>query len=451
MFKKILIANRGEIAIRIIRAAHELGIQTVAVYSVSDKESLHVLLSDEAVCIGPAAPSKSYLNPVALITAATLMNCDAIHPGYGFLSENADFADMIGQCGLTFIGPKTDDIKLMGDKVAARTLAIQCKVPTTPGSSGAVTSVGEAKTIAEKIGYPVLIKAAGGGGGRGMKVVPTHTEMEALFLQTKKEALHGFGNDTVYIEKFLSNPRHIEVQVLGDGNGNIRTYGLRECSIQRRHQKVLEEAPPTNLSDATKAKMIDASLQLTQSLKYVGVGTIEFLVDGDAFYFIEMNTRIQVEHPVTEMIFHIDLLKEQIQVAFARTFDNLSPQSQESGHSIECRINAEHPDTFLPSVGSINGLHFPGGPGVRVDTFIYDQYKVLPHYDSLLAKIICYDKNRLDCIKKMTRALNECIIRGIYTNIPLHLRILKHPDFIRGNYSTHFLSLLKSGQGSTHA
>lgn len=448
MLKKILIANRGEIAVRIIRSAKELGIKTVVAYSTSDKESMPVLLSDEAVCIGPAAPSKSYLNPVSLISAATLMGCDAIHPGYGFLSENAQFSDLVHQCGLTFIGPKTNHIKLMGDKVAARELAKHSDIPTTPGSEGVVESPESAQKIAEKIGYPVLLKAAGGGGGRGMKVVPSMSQMESLFLQTKKEALHGFGNGDIYIEKFLLHPRHIEVQILGDGHGNIRQYGLRECSIQRRHQKILEEAPPSNLSSGLRDTIIEASTRLTQSMQYVGLGTLEFLVEGNQFYFMEMNTRIQVEHPVSECIFKTDLVKEQILVAFHNSFDTLDPMSPMEGHAMECRINAEHPETFLPSVGTINGLHLPGGPGVRVDTFIYDQYRVLPHYDSLLAKVICYDKTRKACIDKMKRALQETIIRGIATNTALHLKILDHPDFLAGKYDTHFLNKIKASVNS---
>jgi acetyl-CoA carboxylase biotin carboxylase subunit len=439
MFRKILIANRGEIAVRIIRTAREMGIKTVAVYSSSDKESMHVLLSDEAVCIGPAVPSKSYLSPIPIISAASLTGCEALHPGYGFLSENASFAENVAKCGIQFIGPQAEHIRLMGDKIRARQYAASLNIPVIPGTEGKIQSIAQAAEVASSIGYPVLIKAAGGGGGRGMRIIHREQDLPYLFEQTQKEVLSAFGNGDVYLEKYLLSPRHIEVQILGDGNGNVIHLGLRECSIQRRHQKIIEETQPVNLSKILYQKITASSLRLAEEMKYLGVGTLEFLVDSEAYYFIEMNTRIQVEHPITEMITRHDLIRDQIMTAYHRSLKEIDTYVTFDGHAIECRINAEHAETFMPSVGTINGLFLPGGPGVRVDTFLYDQYKVLPHYDSLLGKIICWDRTRFLCIEKMKRALKETIIRGISTNVDLHRKIMETSDFVNGTYDTQFI------------
>jgi acetyl-CoA carboxylase biotin carboxylase subunit len=440
MLSKIVIANRGEIALRILRACKELGIQTVAVHSDVDKDLLHVRLADETVCIGPAPAQKSYLNIPAIISAAEITDAVAIHPGYGFLSENADFADIVEQSGFHFIGPRGDTIRLMGDKVSAIAAMKAAGVPCVPGSDG---PLGHDDTLNLKmgrsVGYPVIIKAAGGGGGRGMRVVHSESHLLNAINLTRSEAQAAFNNPTVYMEKFLENPRHIEFQVLGDGKGNAIHLGERDCSMQRRHQKVVEEAPAPGITPALRNEIGQSVIKACKDLEYRGAGTFEFLYQDGCFYFIEMNTRIQVEHPVTEMITGIDLIKEQIKIASDLPFTWTQEQVKFRGHAIECRINAEDPKTFMPSPGKIKLLHQPGGPGIRFDSHIYSSYTVPPNYDSMIGKLISYGETREEAMGRMRNALDEIIIDGIKTNIELHHRILNDKYFIAGGTNIHYL------------
>jgi len=440
MFHKILIANRGEIAIRVIRACKELGIKTVAVYSTADAESLHVKLADESVCIGPPPSSQSYLNINAIISAAELTDAEAIHPGYGFLSENAKFAEICEQCGITFIGPSAESMRIMGDKISARQAVIEHGVPILPGTKENVKSVDEAVKIAKQIGFPVIIKATAGGGGRGMKIVHSQATLANAYATAKAEAQAGFGNPDVYIEKYCEQPRHVEIQVLADKHGNCIHLGERDCSIQRRHQKIIEEAPCPVLKPETRAAMGEAAVKAAKAVNYSSVGTVEFLLDknGD-FYFMEMNTRIQVEHPVTEMITGVDLIREQIRSAAGLPLRYKQKDIKITGHAIECRINAEDPFKFTPCPGKITAYHQPGGLGVRVDSFVYDQYTVVPHYDSMIGKLIVHAETREDAIRRMARALDEYIIEGIKTTVFFHKRIMTNKDFIEGNVDTSFL------------
>lgn len=440
MFHKILIANRGEIAIRVIRACKELGIKTVAVYSTADADSLHVKLADESVCIGPAPSSQSYLNINAIISAAELTDAEAIHPGYGFLSENARFAEICEQCGITFIGPSAESMRVMGDKISARQAVIEHGVPILPGTKENVKTVDEAVKIAKQIGFPVIIKATAGGGGRGMKIVHSQATLANAYATAKAEAQAGFGNPDVYIEKYCVEPRHVEIQVLADKHGNCIHLGERDCSIQRRHQKIIEEAPCPVLSPETRKAMGDAAIKAAKAVNYSSVGTVEFLLDkSGAFYFMEMNTRIQVEHPVTEMITGVDLIREQIRSAAGLPLRYKQEDIKITGHAIECRINAEDPFKFTPCPGKITAYHQPGGLGVRVDSFVYDQYNVVPHYDSMIGKLIVHAETREDAIRRMARALDEYIIEGIKTTIFFHKRIMTNKDFIEGNVDTSFL------------
>ena len=440
MFHKVLIANRGEIALRIIRACKEMGIKTVAVYSTADSESLHVRLADESVCIGPAPSLQSYLNINAIISAAELTDAEAIHPGYGFLSENAAFAEICENCGITFIGPTSESMRLMGDKISARQAVIKEEVPILPGTKEGVKDVNEAISIAKKIGFPVIIKATAGGGGRGMKIVHSPATLPNAYATARAEAQAGFGNPEVYIEKYCERPRHVEIQVLGDKHGNVIHLGERDCSIQRRHQKILEEAPSTVSTPELRKAMGEAAVRAAKAVGYNSAGTMEFLVDkNNNFYFMEMNTRVQVEHPVTEMVTGVDIVSEQIRSAFGLKLRFKQSDIRINGHAIECRINAEDPHKFTPSPGKITAYHTPGGPGVRVDSFVYDQYTVLPHYDSLIAKLIVHAETREAAIRRMARALDEYIIEGIKTTIPLHKAIMANKDFIEGNIDTGFL------------
>ncbi len=443
MFHKILIANRGEIALRIIRACKELGIKTVAVHSDADSEALHVKLADESICIGPAPSAKSYLNMKSIISAAEVTDADAIHPGYGFLSENAEFAEICGNCGLTFIGPTPENMRLMGDKISARQTVTKAGVPILPGTKEGVHTAEEAKRVAAEIGYPVIIKATAGGGGRGMKVVHSPASLPNAFAAARSEAQAGFGNPEVYIEKFCDRPRHVEIQIMADKHGNVIHLGERDCSIQRRHQKLIEEAPCPVLDPATRKKMGDCAVAAAKAVGYTSVGTMEFLLDQQGnFYFMEMNTRVQVEHPVTEMITGIDIIKEQIRSAAGIPLRFKQEDIKINGHAIECRINAEHPFKFTPSPGKIDGYHPPGGLGVRVDSAVYDQYTVLPHYDSMIAKLIVHADTREEAIRRMARALDEYIIEGIKTTIAFHQKIMDNKDFIEGNVDTGFLERL---------
>ncbi len=440
MFHKILIANRGEIALRIIRACKELGIKTVAVHSDVDSEALHVKLADESICIGPASSAKSYLNMKAIISAAEVTDADAIHPGYGFLSENAEFAEICKNCGITFIGPTAENMRLMGDKISARQTVTKAGVPILPGTKEGVQTAEEAKRIAAEIGYPVIIKATAGGGGRGMKVVHSPASLPNAFAAARSEAQAGFGNPEVYIEKFCERPRHVEIQIMADQHGNVIHLGERDCSIQRRHQKLIEEAPCPVLSPALRKKMGECAVAAAKAVGYTSVGTMEFLLDKDHnFYFMEMNTRVQVEHPVTEMITGVDIIKEQIRSAAGLPLRFKQSDIKIHGHAIECRINAEHPFKFTPSPGKIDGYHTPGGLGVRVDSAVYDQYTVLPHYDSMIAKLIVHADTREEAIKRMARALDEYIIEGIKTTIPFHQKIMDNKEFIEGNVDTGFI------------
>jgi acetyl-CoA carboxylase biotin carboxylase subunit len=437
--RRILIANRGEIALRIHRAAHEMGIETVAVHSTADADAMHVRLADHAVCIGPPAARDSYLNVAAIISAAEITGADAIHPGYGFLSENARFAEIVEAHGLTFIGPKPEHIRTMGDKVTAKQTAGELGLPLVPGSAGAVDDIDEALKLADEIGYPVLIKAASGGGGRGMKVVNEAQELASQMSQARSEAKAAFGDDTVYIEKYLGNPRHIEFQVFGDGNGNAIHLGERDCSLQRRHQKVLEEAPSPVISAEERNRMGGIVAKAMADMGYRGAGTIEFLWEDGKFYFIEMNTRLQVEHPVTEAITGVDLVREQIRVAEGRPLSVAQEDIVFSGHAIECRINAEDPWTFAPSPGAVTGYHPAGGMHVRVDSGLYAGYRIPPYYDSMVAKLIVYGRTREGCIMRLRRALEEMVIAGVKTSIPLHQALLHEPDILSGGYSIKWL------------
>ncbi|MGE0614316.1 MAG: acetyl-CoA carboxylase biotin carboxylase subunit [Bacteriovoracia bacterium] len=440
MFQKVLIANRGEIALRVIRACKELGINTVAVYSKADENSLHVKLADEAVCIGPAPSKLSYLNIAALLSAADITNADAIHPGYGFLSENAEFARLCRECDITFIGPSPDNITVMGEKTMARKMAKEAGIPMLPGTLDPVPTVEDAMREAERIRYPVILKAAAGGGGRGIYVVYNQQQLQSSFARVSEEAKAAFGNGAMYIEKYCEKPRHVEIQVACDKQGGRIFLGERDCTIQRRHQKILEEAPSPALDSALRQKMGEAALKLCAHVNYENVGTVEFLLDEDkSFYFMEMNTRIQVEHPVTEMVTGFDLIKEQIRLAAGRPLSFRQEDVSIESHSIECRINAEHPETFAPSPGKITALHVPGGYGVRVDSFVYAQYKVVPFYDSMLGKLIVHAPTRAEAIAKMRQALDEFVIEGIQTNIPFHKKILASKKFCDGEFDTHFL------------
>tara|TARA_R110002110_G_scaffold255682_8_gene471474 strand:+ start:306 stop:1658 length:1353 start_codon:yes stop_codon:yes gene_type:complete len=439
MFDKVLIANRGEIALRILRACKEMGIRTVAVHSTADSTAMHVRLADEAVCIGPPSAKLSYLNMPAILTAAMVTGADAIHPGYGFLSENADFAQMVEDHGIAFIGPTAEHIRRMGDKVEAKKTAESLGIPVVPGSPGEVTSVAEAERLGAEMGYPVLVKAAAGGGGRGMKVVLSAGEMASAFQTTRKEAEAAFGSAAVYIEKFLGQPRHIEIQVLCDHHGNAVHLGERDCSLQRRHQKVLEEAPSPALNAEQRAKIGDTVAAAMRKMGYRGVGTIEFLYENGEFFFIEMNTRLQVEHPVTEAVTGLDLVREQIRVATGAPLGYSQSDIVIQGHAIECRINAENPDTFAPSPGTIGEYHAPGGLGVRVDSGIYSGYSIPPHYDSMVAKLIVSGRTRNECLMRLRRSLDEYVIGGIQTTIPLHQRLVQNPDFQNGEYDIRWL------------
>ena len=443
MFKKILIANRGEIALRIIRTAKEMGIKTVAVYSKADADSLHVRFADEAVCIGPAPSSESYLNIPHIIAAAEITNADAIHPGYGFLAENAKFAKICYDHGIKFIGPTPEMISRMGDKATARATMIKAGVPVIPGSDGILTSYEEAERTADKIGYPVMLKATAGGGGKGMRAVYDKKELKKAWETARQEAKAAFGNDGMYMEKLILEPRHIEIQIIGDQHGNAAHLSERDCSIQRRHQKLVEETPSPFMTDELREKMGKAAVKAAQAINYESVGTVEFLVDKDRnFYFMEMNTRIQVEHPITEQVINYDLIREQIKVAagIPITGKNYYPQL----HSIECRINAEDPfNDFRPSPGKITSLHIAGGHGVRVDTHVYAGYTIPPYYDSMIAKLITTAQTREEAIAKMKRALEEFVVEGVKTTIPFHLQLMDDPDFIAGRYTTKFLEDFK--------
>jgi len=442
MFQKILIANRGEIALRVICACRDLGIRTVAVYSEADRNSLHVRFADEAICIGPAKSTRSYLDIPSVISAAEITNVNAIHPGYGFLSENADFAEVCEASGITFIGPKPEVIRTMGLKQLAREAMQDAGVPILPGSQGVVQSTEDGLLLAESIGYPVIIKASAGGGGRGMRVVRDASELEANLAQAQAEAGAAFSSADVYIEKFIEAPRHIEFQVIGDHHGNVEVLGERECSIQRRHQKLIEEAPSPAVSTKQRNAMIKTLREAMRAIGYTNAGTVEFLMDETGkLYFIEVNARIQVEHPVTEAITGVDLVKSQILIAAGAKLTDIIPQPVTiRGHAIECRINAEHPETFVPSPGKITGLNLPGGIGVRVDTAVYAEGEVPPYYDSLVAKLIAYGADRTEAIARMSRALEMFVVEGIHTSIPLHQRILQHQEFISGAIDTGFLT-----------
>lgn len=440
MLNKIVIANRGEIALRILRACKELGIKTVAVYSQADHDLMHVRLADEAVCIGPANATLSYLNIPAIISAAEITDAVGIHPGYGFLAENADFAESVEQSGFCFIGPTPQTIQLMGDKISAITAMQEAGIPCVPGSEGSLTDNPQTNLkLAKKIGYPVIIKAAGGGGGRGMRVVHSESNLLNAISLTQGEAKAAFGNSVVYMEKFLETPRHIEFQVIGDGCGKAIHLGERDCSMQRRHQKIIEEAPAVGINAKLRKEMGQKVVRACQQLKYRGVGTFEFLYENGEFYFIEMNTRIQVEHPVTEMVTNIDIIKEQIQIAAGKPLRYEQKDIEIKGHAIECRINAEDPKSFLPSPGNVTIYHPPGGPGIRVDSHIYSSYTVPPFYDSMIAKLISYGETRDIAIARMRTALEEIIIEGIKTNIPLHQSIIDDPNFIAGGTDIHYL------------
>ena len=439
MFRKILIANRGEIALRIQRACRELGIATVAVHSTADATAMHVRLADEAVCIGPPSAKESYLNVAAILSAATITGADAIHPGYGFLSENAGFAEMVEAHHLTFIGPSPAHISMMGDKIAAKTAMASLGVPLVPGSAGAVPDLETARAVAESIMYPVLIKAAAGGGGRGMRVARSPAELEDAFRGARTEARSAFGNDAVYIEKYLDRPRHIELQVMADSHGNVVHFGERDCSLQRRHQKVLEEAGSPAISPAQRDALGATATAALRQLGYRNAGTLEFLYQDGQFAFIEMNTRLQVEHPITEMVCDVDLVREQIRIAAGAELGYVQSDVTFSGHAIECRINAEDPVTFMPTPGRVTEYHAPGGLGVRIDSALYAGYFVPPYYDSMVAKLIVHAPTRADAINRMRRALDEFAVEGIKTTIPLHRRIVDAPEFQAGDYTIHWL------------
>ncbi len=439
VFEKVLIANRGEIALRVHRACKEMGIATVAVHSTADADAMHVRLADESVCIGPPPTSQSYLNIPAIISACEITGAQAIHPGYGFLSENARFAEIVEAHGITFIGPKSDHIKMMGDKIAAKAAVMAAGIPVVPGSDGAVSSDEMAMKIAKEIGFPVLVKASAGGGGRGMKIAQTEADLANSLSQARQEAKGAFGDDTVYLEKYLTLPRHIEIQIIADSHGNVVHLGERDCSLQRRHQKVWEEAPSPALNSHERDEIGEIVVKAIKSLGYLGVGTIEFLYENGKFYFIEMNTRLQVEHPVTEAITGIDLVREQIRIAAGLPLSFTQDDIVFNGVAIECRINAEDPVTFAPSPGTITDYHPPGGLGVRMDSAIYAGYKIPPYYDSLLGKLIVHGKNRAECLMRLKRSLGEIVIGGTKTTTPLFQRLLQERDIIDGNYNIHWL------------
>ncbi len=439
MFEKVLIANRGEIALRIHRACKEMGIKTVAVHSTADADAMHVRLADEAICIGPAAARDSYLNKAAIISAALISGADAIHPGYGFLSENADFAEMVEAHGLTFIGPKPEMIRKMGNKVLAREAAKNAGLPVLPGSEGAISNLDAAAIVADKIGYPVLVKAANGGGGKGMKVAFSAKELESAFVLAQKEAKAAFGDDTVFIEKYLQNPRHIEVQILADNYGHVVCLGERDCSLQRNNQKILEETPSPALNRKQREDLFEIVRTAIEKIGYSNAGTLEFLFEDGQFYFLEMNTRLQVEHPVTEMVTGIDIVREQIRIASGASLGYSQKDIRIEGCAIECRINAENPETFIPSPGKIGCWHVPGGLWVRVDSAMFSGYKVPPHYDSLAAKLIVFGRTRNATLMRLRRALDEFVIDGIETTIPLHQRLIHEAEFIDGQYNIHWL------------
>ena len=446
MFDKILIANRGEIALRVLRACKELGIPTVAIHSTADADAMHVRFADESVCVGPPASKDSYLNIPAILSACEITGADAVHPGYGFLSENARFAEILDDHGVEFIGPKAAHIRLMGDKIEAKRTARRLGIPVVPGSEGGVSSDAEADKIASEIGYPVLIKAAAGGGGRGMKIARSAMELSIALTTARAEANSNFGDDAVYIEKYLEKPRHIEIQVLGDGNGKAIHLGERDCSLQRRHQKVWEEGPSPALNLQMRDRIGEMVAEAMRELGYLGVGTVEFLYEDGQFYFIEMNTRIQVEHPVTEMITDIDLIFEQIRAAAGNDFTLKQSDIKFDGHAIECRINAENPVSFRPSPGKILHYHPPGGLGVRIDSAVYQGYSIPPYYDSLVGKLIVHGKTRTECLMRLKRALDEVVVDGIETTLPLFRALVREKDIIDGNYHIHWLEQFL-GQG----
>ena len=439
MFKKILIANRGEIALRVLRACQELGIKTVAIHSEADESAMHVRMADESICVGPASAQSSYLNVPAIITAATLTNADGIHPGYGFLSENQRFAEIIEEHNIKFIGPHSSHIKVMGNKIDAKKIMDDNQVPTVPGLNDLSNKVKILEFI-KNVELPIIVKAASGGGGKGMRVVTNHNEIENAISSAKAEAKKSFSDDTVYLEKFLTTPKHIEIQILADSHGNVLTLGERDCSIQRKHQKLIEESPSELLTNEKRIEISELCKKAISSLGYEGVGTLEFLYENNKFYFMEMNTRLQVEHPVTEMVTGIDLVKQQILVASGEKLTLSQNDIKIKGHSIECRINAEHPESFIPSPGKITQYHQPGGLGVRVDSAVYQGYSVPPHYDSMIGKLIAYADNRSECISRMKRALEEYVIMGINTNIQMHQKIIMTEEFKSGKYDINFMS-----------
>ncbi len=445
-FEKVLIANRGEIALRIHRACREMGIRTVAVHSTADNDAMHVRLADEAVCIGPPSAKESYLNKAAILSAATITGADAIHPGYGFLSENADFAEMVEDHGFTFIGPTPEHIRMMGDKITAKQAALSVGLPCVPGSEGAIVSEEHALSTAADIGYPVLIKATAGGGGKGMKVARNADELREAWSMARNEAQAAFGNPDVYMEKYLQKPRHIEMQILADNFGNVVHLGERDCSLQRRHQKVLEEAPSPALNAQQREQIGRTASQAIHKLGYRNAGTIEFLFEDGHFYFIEMNTRLQVEHPITEGITGIDLVREQIRIAQGAPLGYTQDDVKFQGHAIECRVNAEDPETFIPSPGRIGDYHAPGGLGVRVDSALYAGYRIPPNYDSMIAKLIVTGNTRNEALMRLKRALGEYVIGGVKTTLPLHLRLIQEQDFVNGDYDIHWLEKLVAGK-----
>jgi len=439
MFKKVLIANRGEIALRIYRACREMDIKTVAIHSTADTDAMHVRLADERVCIGPPASKDSYLNMAAILSAAEITGADAIHPGVGFLSENATFAEMVEEHGHVFIGPSSEHIRLMGDKILAKEAMIKIGIPVVPGSKGAIQNIEEALGLAEDIGYPILVKAASGGGGRGMKVAEGPEDLKNAIEMAQAEAKASFGDDQVFLEKYLSKPRHIEIQVLADHHGNAVHLGERDCSVQRRHQKIWEETPSPAVSAAQRQELGNLVVEAVKAMGYRGVGTFEFLYENGKFYFIEMNTRIQVEHPITEMITGIDLVQEQIRVASGEPLGYTQEDVTFTGHAIECRVNAEHPETFMPSPGTITDYHAPGGLSVRIDSPLYAGYKIPPYYDSLVAKLIVGGKDRKECLRRLHRALEEFVIGGVDTILPLHKKLTEDPSMLKGEYDIHWL------------
>jgi len=439
MFDKILIANRGEIALRVLRACKELGIATVAVHSTADAEAMHVKLADESVCIGPPPARESYLNIPSLLAACEITGAEAVHPGYGFLSENARFAEILRDHGITFIGPSPEHIRIMGDKIEAKRTAKRLGIPCVPGSEGGITSDAEALKVARDIGFPVLVKAAAGGGGRGMKVAQDEASLSTALSTARSEAKAAFGDDAVYLEKYLGKPRHIEIQVLGDGRGNAVHLGERDCSLQRRHQKVWEESPSPALNAESRKKIGDTVAKAMRELNYLGAGTVEFLYEDGEFYFIEMNTRLQVEHPVTEMVTGIDLVNEQIRIAAGNPLSLTQDEIVFEGHAIECRVNAEHPRTFAPSPGRISYYYPPGGLGVRIDSAIYQGYSIPPYYDSLIGKLIVFGKTRNECLSRLRRALDEYVVDGIETTLPLFRSLVRNQDIINGDYNIHWL------------